>query len=77
MRLGYVRFVGEYIADLDNAPMVEHALDYLEEDIKEAVKNGTLRKLLDGYPDAVMALKEDNISDCCQEFIKKPKKVKR
>lgn len=83
MRLGYVRFVGEYIVDLDNNEMVEHAMDYLEEDIKSAVKDRTVRELLDGYPDPVtndlprLGLSKEDISECCQEFIKKPKKGKK
>jgi hypothetical protein len=40
MRLGVVKFSAEYVVDLDNSEMVEHARDAVFEDVTNAIKHG-------------------------------------
>jgi hypothetical protein len=41
MRLGKVSFKSEYIVDLDNEDMVQHAKDAIVEDLESAVRYGS------------------------------------
>jgi len=66
MRLGRVRVLHEYVIDLDNKEMVDHAKEALAEDIFSAVKYNEVGHLLEIDRDG-HGLEESDIADFLKE----------
>lgn len=63
MRLGKVIFTTDYVVDLDNEAMVNHAIDVILQDVSSLVYNGEL-------VDCIMLDEEEGLtSNEIQEFL--------
>lgn len=67
MRMGKVRIHNEYIVNLDNEAMVDHAKDALIEDIFNAVKFDEVQDGIEIVEDATLT--EEDIPDFLKEEI--------
>jgi len=68
MRMGYVRFVIEYAVDLDNPLQIENAMDFVCEDVDNAVKFNELEGYIETVEDS--SLTEDDIHEGIIELSK-------
>lgn len=62
MRLGKVKLHLEYVVDLDNESMVDHAKDALLDDIMDSYKYNTLHRLIE-ITEQDANLKQEDIAE--------------